>query len=125
MSAVLDHVLVPARDKERSATFLAEMLGLGVTRESAGSPPGRFAVVRVGGVSLDFDDVESFEAHHYAFAVSEQEFDAILARVHDAGIEHSADPRHQRPGEINHWNDGRRAYFRGPDGHNYELLTRP
>lgn len=125
MNAVLDHVLVPASDKHEAARFLSEMFDLEVTDESAGSPPGRFAVVRVGEVALDFDDVESFDSQHFAFRVSDDEFEAILERVHAAGIEHSADPMHRRRGEINTLEGGRGAYFRSPDGHNFEILSRP
>jgi catechol 2,3-dioxygenase-like lactoylglutathione lyase family enzyme len=125
VTAVLDHVLVPSSDKHAAARFLAETLGLEVTDESAGSPPGRFAVVRVGGVALDFDDVKSFDSQHYAFRVSDDEFDAILDRVRSSGIEHSADPLHNRRGEINTLEDGRGAYFHSPDGHNIEILSRP
>ncbi len=92
---------------------------------SAGSPPGRFAVVRVGGVSFDFDDVNGFDAHHYAFAVDDENFDRILGRVTEAGLTYSADPLHRRSGELNDWNGGRGFYVRDPDGHNLEFLTRP
>lgn len=125
VAVVLDHVLVPTNDKQASARFFADMFGLEVGRESAGSPPGRFAVVRVGDTTLDFDDVESFDAHHYAFAVSDEEFDAILSRVQEQGLTFSADPLHRRVGELNNWNDGRGMYFRDPNGHNLEVLTRP
>jgi catechol 2,3-dioxygenase-like lactoylglutathione lyase family enzyme len=121
----LNHILVPAHDKEASARFLADMLGLEVTSYSAGSPVGRFAVVCVGDVTFDFDDVESFDAHHYAFEADDDEFDRILSRVRAAGIEYSADPLHRRPGELNDVNGGRGMYFRDPNGHNLELLTRP
>ena len=125
MTAILDHILVPAADKHAAARFLAEVLGLEVSDESAGSPRGRFAVVRVGTVALDFDDVETFSGQHYAFRVTDDEFDAILERVHAAGIQHSADPLHRRRGEINTLEGGRGAYFRSPDGHNLEILSRP
>jgi catechol 2,3-dioxygenase-like lactoylglutathione lyase family enzyme len=125
VTVVIDHVLVPASDKHAAARFLAEMLDLEVTDESAGSPPGRFAVVRVGGVAVDFDDAESFDGQHYAFRVSDEEFDAILERVQAAGIEHSADPMHRRRGEINTLEGGRGFYFHSPDGHNLEVISRP
>jgi catechol 2,3-dioxygenase-like lactoylglutathione lyase family enzyme len=124
VTIVLDHVLVPTRDKMEAARFFAEMFGLEIGSESAGSPPGRFAVVRVGATTLDFDDVEVFEPHHYAFAVSDAEFDATVARVQDAGLTFSADPLHRRVGEFNGWNGGRGVYFRDPNGHNLEMLTR-
>ena len=98
-----------------------EYLGLG----STAGPPA-FARVRVGPTRLDFVDVEGFESQHYAFQVSEEELDAILARVRDAGLTFYADPGHEQEGELNDWNGGRGFYFSDPnDGHNLELLTRP
>lgn len=123
---VLEHKLVPAHDKEISGRFLAHMLGLEYLGlgSTAGAPV--FARVRVGAVTLDFADTESFETEHYAFQVDDDRFDAILARVEDAGLTVYADPRHQREGQLNNWNDGRGFYFSDPhDGHSIELLTRP
>ena len=67
----------------------------------------------------------SFESHHYAFHISEEEFDAIFARIQGAGIAYYADPGHHEPGEINHHDGGRGAYFEDPNGHNLEIITRP
>ncbi|MGH2896918.1 MAG: VOC family protein [Solirubrobacteraceae bacterium] len=120
-----NHTLVPARDKRASARFYADMLGLAVSDRNATSPPGVFDVVRVGDMTLDFQNVNNFEPHHYAFAVDDEAFDLILTRIKESGLEHSADPQHEHPGELNHWNGGRGLYFRDPNGHNLELLTRP
>lgn len=125
MTIKLNHVLVPARDKVGSARFLADLLGLAVEAKSPGSPEGRFAVVRVGDTRLDFDDVEHVEPQHYAFLVEAQAFDAILGRVVAAGLAHSADPAHERQGEINHLEGGRGFYFHERNGHNIEIITRP
>lgn len=125
MTITLNHTIVPARDKQASAQFFADIFGLEVEAKSLGSPAGRFAVVRVGDTSLDFDDVEVFESNHYAFRVSEEEFDAILARVKEAGLTYSADPSYQNIDQINHLEGGRGVYFRDLNGHNLELLTRP
>jgi catechol 2,3-dioxygenase-like lactoylglutathione lyase family enzyme len=119
-------VLVPAHDREASARFLSEVLGVEYLGFGSTSGPPAFARVRVGPTTLDFVDAESFETEHYAFQVSEQELDTILARVKDAGLTFSADPGHEREGELNGWNGGRGFYFSEPnDGHNLELLTRP
>lgn len=125
MTIRLEHVLVPVHDQEISARFLADLLGLEVTRESSGSPSGRFAVVRVGDITLDFATFESFDSHHYAFAVDDATFDAIHARIGATGLKYSADPRHRQPGELNDNDGGRGLYIRDPDGHNVEFLTRP
>lgn len=107
MTLRLEHVLVPARDQERSARFLADLLGLRVTGESSGSAAAHFAVVRVEDITIDFGTIEQFDPHHVAFAIDEETFDAILARIRAAGLQYSADPTHQRPGELNDDNSGR------------------
>jgi len=81
MAIVLDHTIVPARDKEASARFFAQMFGL-----SYDGSKGHFAPVRVNeALTFDFDNRDEFEHHHYAFHISDQEFDAILERVKAAG----------------------------------------
>ena len=125
MTLRLEHVLVPAHDQRAGARFLADLLGLEVTGESSGSPDAHFAVVRVGDVTLDYATTERFDPHHYAFAVDDGTFDAVLGRVRDAGLEYSADPLHERPGTLNANNGGRGFYVRDPDSHNLEFLTRP
>ncbi|WP_239005457.1 VOC family protein [Gloeothece citriformis] len=69
-------------------------------------------------------DREEFESHHYAFHVSDSEFDAIFTRVKEEGLSYSSDPMHQNIGQINHRQGGRGFYFFDPNGHNLELLTR-
>jgi catechol 2,3-dioxygenase-like lactoylglutathione lyase family enzyme len=82
MAIVLDHTIVPARDKVASARFFARIFGL----EYKG-PHSHFAPVQVNEqLTLDFDERGDFEHHHYAFRISEAEFDAIFARVKEEGI---------------------------------------
>ena len=64
-------------------------------------------------------------SQHYAFLVSEEEFDAIHARLQKAGRQWWADPAGRRPGEINRNDGGRGLYWEGPDGHWLEIITRP
>lgn len=125
MSVRLEHLLIPARDQDRSARFLADLLGLEVSSQSSGSPAGHFAVVRVQDITVDFATIEQFDRHHIAFAVDDETFDAILGRIRAAGLPYSADPTHQRRGELNDYNGGRGLYVHDPDGHNLEFLTRP
>ena len=126
MTITLEHVLVPAHNREASARFLAEVLGVEYLGLGSTAGPPAFARVRVGPTTLDFVDAERFDAEHYAFQVGEEDFDSILGRVKEAGLTFYADPRHTREGELNNWNGGRGFYFSDPnDGHNLELLTRP
>jgi catechol 2,3-dioxygenase-like lactoylglutathione lyase family enzyme len=122
MAAQLNHTIVWSKDQGASARFLAEMLGL--------PPPSRFGHFDVvdleNGVSLDFASVEGeVRPQHYAFLISETDFDAVFGRIKDRGLDHWADPRGERPGEINHNDGGRGVYFRDPDGHYLEVITRP
>ena len=113
MAITLNHTIVPAHDKARAASFLAEMLGLGPV-----AARGPFAVVRVNpSLDLDYIEDERFEPHHYAFQVADDEFDAIFARVTAAGIPYSSDPHQEDMGHINHRYGGRGFYFRDPEGH--------
>lgn len=76
MAIVLNHTIVPARDKKAAARFFAQIFGLKCERA------GYFAPVRVNEqTTLLFDDTEAFQSHHYAFHVSDAEFDAIFQRV--------------------------------------------
>jgi catechol 2,3-dioxygenase-like lactoylglutathione lyase family enzyme len=118
----LNHHIIPARDKHESAAFMAEVLGL--------DPPqrfGPFVVVELdNGLSLDFADNDGdFSRLHYAFLVSEQEFDEIFGRIQQRGLQFWADPSTNRPGEINHNDGGRGCYFLDPSGHFLEIFTRP
>jgi catechol 2,3-dioxygenase-like lactoylglutathione lyase family enzyme len=122
MGVKLNHTIVWCRDKERSATFLAELLG-----RSRPTRFGPFLVVEVdNGVSLDFHDSDdTIATQHYAFLVGEDDFDEIFGRIRGRGLAHWADPFRTRPGEINRNDGGRGVYFEDPDGHLLEILTRP
>lgn len=122
MSAALNHTIVWCTDRYRSADFLAGMFGLPAPTDFS-----HFRVVEAAnGVSLDFSDRSGPPApQHYAFLVSEAEFDAIMARIAERKLEFWADPAAMRPGEINHNDGGKGVYFRDPDGHILEALTVP
>jgi catechol 2,3-dioxygenase-like lactoylglutathione lyase family enzyme len=117
----LNHTLVNVRDKAESARFVAEILGL-----AEPTPFGPFLVVQVeNDVSLDFIDVEVLHPQHYAFLVSEKEFDEILARIQSRGLTYWADPHRTRAGAWNTDDDGRGLYWEEPSGHLLEIITRP
>ena len=123
MPVELNHTIVHARNNRESAEFLAMILGLEV-----GAEWGPFIPVATGnGVTLDFASVpaESISVQHYAFLVSEGEFDAAFERIRQAGIAYYADPHMKQPGEINHHHGGRGLYFLDPAGHGLEIITRP
>lgn len=120
MTIDLDHTIVPSRDKEAAARFFARIFGL-----SYEGPHGHFAPVRVNErLTLDFDHADDFEHHHYAFHVSDAAFDEIFARIEAEGIPYGSGPRSHDNMEINRRRGGRGLYFKDPDGHLLELMTR-
>lgn len=120
--AELNHTIVWCSDKQRSAAFLTDILGL---------PPARpflhFLVVELSnGVSLDYYQKEGpIARQHYAFLVSDEEFDAGFERITSQGLDYWADPARTQPGQINHHFGGRGVYFFDTDEHLLELITRP
>ncbi len=122
MSVQLNHTIVWCRDKQRSAAFLAEVLGL-----PAPTRFGPFLVVEASnGVSLDYHDTDGEIApQHYAFLIGEDDFDEIFGRIRERGLEYWADPGRSQPGRINRNDGGRGTYFEDPDGHLLEIITRP
>jgi catechol 2,3-dioxygenase-like lactoylglutathione lyase family enzyme len=123
MPVQLNHTIVHAKDRDASANFLADILGLPAPRAF-----GPFMVVSTAnGVSLDFISAEDHEiiVEHYAFLVSEPEFDEIFARIKARNLDHFADPRRTQKGQINHHDGGRGVYWTDPNGHVLEIITRP
>jgi catechol 2,3-dioxygenase-like lactoylglutathione lyase family enzyme len=122
MGAELNHTIVKCTDKEASARFLVDLLGL-----DEPTSYGPFLVVQLAnGVSLDYADNHGRpHAQHYAFIVSEQEFDEIHARIVERGITYWADPFHRVEGKVNTNDGGRGLYWDDPDGHNLEIITVP
>jgi catechol 2,3-dioxygenase-like lactoylglutathione lyase family enzyme len=124
MSIELNHTIVAARDPQASAQFLATVLGLPVDPPLSHFTP----VTLANGVTLDYDQShDAVQPCHYAFLASDAEFDAAFARIRDASIAYFADPACRQPDQIYHRdnNGGRGVYFRDPDGHLMEILTRP
>jgi catechol 2,3-dioxygenase-like lactoylglutathione lyase family enzyme len=120
MTVQLNHTIVWCRDQHRSAQFFVYVFGRPEPVRF-----GPFLVVEVdNGVSLDYHDGD-VAPQHYAFLVSEADFDAIFGRVVERGLDYWADPGRTQPGTINHHDGGRGVYFPDPDGHLLEIITRP
>ena len=122
MTIKLNHTIVHARDKRTSADFYAEVFGL--------PRPVRFGpfldIETANEVTLAFLETdEDIQAQHYAFLVSETEFEQIFDRVKNRGLDYWADPSHARKGEINRNDGGRGVYFNDPSGNYLEIITRP
>ena len=122
MSVQLNHTIVHARDARASARFYSEVFGLGEAK-----PFGPFLDVETAnGVTLAILGTdEKYDAQHYAFLVSEAEFDQIFGRVKARGLDYWADPGKKAQGRINTHFGGRGVYFEDPGGHLLEIITRP
>lgn len=119
MAIELNHTIVPSVDKEASARFFARIFGLRYDGEVS-----HFAPVRVNDrLTLDFSDDEDFDVHHYAFKVTEPEFDEIFERIQEEGIAYGSGPRSLDDMKINRRGGGRGVYFLDPNGHILEILT--
>lgn len=123
MSVQLNHTIVHARDNRESAEFFADLLGLEIAAEW-----GPFIAVALSNeVTLDFATIpaEHITPQHYAFLVSEAEFDAAYDKIRTRGIRHWADPHQKQPDEINRNDGGKGVYFLDPSSHAMELITVP
>jgi catechol 2,3-dioxygenase-like lactoylglutathione lyase family enzyme len=119
MTITLNHTTVPSHNKTESARFYSRIFGFDYFGEFS-----HFVVVKVNDtLSLDFDNREKFESHHYAFKVSEQEFDEIFGRLKAENIKYGSGPFEPDNMSINHNDGGRGVYFRDPSGHLLEMLT--
>ena len=121
MPIVLDHTIVPAKDKLASAQFFAEIFGLNVKPAD-----GYFAQVQVNdNLTFDFADETEPQSHHYAFHISDAEFDAIYQRVKSKGLPYGSGPYNHTDGKIYTRRGGRGFYFEDPNGHLLEVMTVP
>ena len=119
MTITLNHTIVPAHDKVESARFYSRIFGFEYIGEFS-----HFIVVKVNDtLSLDFDNNDKFERHHYAFKVSDGEFDGVFQRVRDEGLAYGSGPFSPDDMTINHRGGGRGFYFKDPNGHLLEVLT--
>ena len=121
MTIVLNHTIVPARDKRAAARFFAEIFGLElhetatISRRCVSTRRSRSSSTKT----------RLSESHHYAFHVNDVEFDAIFARIKKAGLAYGSAPWSLDDGKLNDWNGGRGVYFKDPNGHVLELMTVP
>lgn len=121
MAIVLDHAIVPAKDKLASAEFFAEIFGLTVKPGQ-----GHFTQVQINeSLTFDFADNSDPRSHHYAFHISDAEFDSIFSRVKGKGLAYGSSPYNPADGQIYARRGGRGFYFKDPNGHLLEVMTVP
>ena len=122
MAVDFNHTIISVLNRKASAKFLSEILGL-----PAPVTWGPFDIVTTAnGVSLDFMEKKGdIPSRHFAFLVSETEFDQIFYRIQERSLRFWADPACKQTGEINTHDGGRGVYFHDPNGHLLEIITRP
>lgn len=121
MAIVLDHTIVPAKNKTAAAEFFADIFGLAVKPGQ-----GYFAQVQVNeSLTFDFADEPEPRSHHYAFHISEAEFETIHSRVKAKGLPYGSGPYNHADGQIYSRRGGRGFYFEDPNGHLLEVMTVP
>jgi catechol 2,3-dioxygenase-like lactoylglutathione lyase family enzyme len=115
----LNHTIVPSFDNVESARFYENLFGFKFVKEW-----GHFAVVKVSPtLTLDFQTKEKFSSIHYAFKVSDEQFDLIFSRIKNSDIKYGSEPYSLDNGQINNKYGGRGVYFKDPNGHVLEIIT--
>lgn len=119
MEITLNHTIIPSYDKIKSSEFYTRIFGFKYIGKFA-----RFIVLRVNkSLCLDFADSKKFESHHYAFKVTEHDFDIIFERIKAENIKYGSGPYNSENMNINYDNGGRGVYFRDVNNHLLEILT--
>ena len=119
MEISLNHTIVPSHDNVASAKFYERIFGFEFVKQW-----GHFAVLKVNSsLTFDFMNQKDFNWHHYAFKVTEEQFDQIFDRVQGEGLAYGSGPRSISNNKINNDYGGRGVYFKDPNGHILEMLT--
>lgn len=129
MAVTLNHTIAISRDAKASCEFVSEILGLPTTVIFG----MQYRLLAANNVCLDFLSPGQGAApaelkiarQHYAFLVSETEFDAIFQRLRERNVRIWGDPFQKVEGHINRFDGGRGVYFEDPTGHYFEVFTRP
>ncbi len=103
MSIVLDHTIVPSRDKEKSAEFYSRIFGFQDMGEQENE--------ELHGVRMDASSILFFEnssdedspwaqgVHHIAFGMDSEKFEQVFARIKSAGLRYG--DRYSSPDNMN------------------------
>lgn len=119
MAISLNHTIINVKDNVKSAKFYEKIFGFEFVKVW-----GHFAVVKVNEtLTFDFLTKERFSKQHYAFKVSEAEFDETFARVKEHNLPYGSSPYDRENGKINDNDGGRGVYFPDLDGHILEIIT--
>ena len=119
MEITLNHTIVPAFNHIETAKFYEFIFEFKFLKVW-----GPFAVVKVNSsLTLDFKQADTFNSVHFAFKVSEKEFDNIFNRIKSKDIPFGSDPFNLDDHNINTNYNGRGVYFKDPNDHVLEIIT--
>ena len=124
MEITLNHTVIPAKNRRESAKWYEKVFGFEYLKDW-----GPFSVVKVNStLTLDFEDsYRDGLSLHYAFKMSDNEFDLILGLLKEMEVMLASDPAEAEKGkfdgEIYTHNGGRGVYFLDPSTHLLEIMT--
>lgn len=125
MNVELNHLIILAKEKQKTADFLTNLFGLPAAISADGPVPGFFLCIQFqNDVMVLIAEAKEHSMGHYAFKVAQDDFELVLQRLKDWNITYWADPRMQRPLEWYEENGNRGLYFIDPSGHGMEILTK-
>ncbi len=118
MAVALDHMSVPTKDKVGTAEFFGRIFGVQYE-----GPRRDFAPIKLSdGLTLNFEQWEDCPHHHYAFRVTNDEFESVLQRVRSNAVPFG-DTTANKNSEVYDRNGLRGFYFEDPNGHGLEIIT--
>jgi extradiol dioxygenase family protein len=108
----------------KTAHFLTQLLNLPDAIPADGPVPNFFLCIRFkNDITILIAEAKEHNAGHYAFKVSDEDFEQIIQRLKDWNIDYWADPRLQRKSESYIQNGNKGLYVIDPSGHGIEILT--
>lgn len=118
----LDHVAIRVKNMEASAVWYQKILGLRILRVAKWDPYPIFLLAGKTGIALfpaNLDDPKhdsnsrNVKIDHFAFNVSNENFQKALKHYHLQGVEYKITDHHYFHS----------VYINDPDGHTVELTT--
>ena len=119
MEITLNHTIIFTHNNIDTAKFYERVFGFEFVKEW-----GSFAAVKVNStLTLFLLNMQEFQSAHYAFKVTESDFDKIFSKVKSENIAYGSTPFAPENGQINYNNGGRGVFFKDLNGHLLEIIT--
>ena len=119
MTIFLDHMSVPTHDKVATAEFYASLFGVQYE-----GPRRDYAPLIVNdGLTLNFENVEQLDPRHYAFRMAPEEWESVKERLTAASVPFG-DSTRTNDGSVYERGGLRGFFFKDPNGHSVEIITK-